>query len=464
MARISMSRIWRAVVLAGIAVWAFLAGAASAGKLSWHPETGTVDAALRDEPLTKVLSDIAALAEWEVLVEPGLQTAVSTRFQGLPVNQALRRILGDLNFAVLPGEKGRQKLHIYRNSIRAATKRLRPEKTKQRAKSRRIQNELIVTPGDHSPETIEALAERLNAEAAGKIAGLNAYRFRFKNAEAAEQARKELAKLEGLELANNYEVDIPAQLSALNFGKAAAPKLRAQSTPNQESLIVALIDTPVQSDAPGLSEFLLPALSVAGEGSLPADEPTHGTTMAVTLLHGLELVNEGGASSNVRILPVDVYGGEEITSTFQVAAGIVAAMQSGARLFSLSLGGHETSPFLQRVIQDAHREGALFIGAAGNEPGTHDIFPAAYPEFLAVTSSGPRGGVAPYANNGAFVDVMVPGYSQVSYKGKSYLIKGTSVSAASVSGIVAGIAAATGLPLPQVEQEVRTLLPKPAGH
>ena len=450
--------------VAALACLSFWAGtAAFAGQLNWNSKTEKVDAFLQGEPLSKVLSDIGALADWEVLVEPGLQATVSTRFEGLPAHQALRRILGNLNFAVLPGKNGRKKLYIYRHSIGSATKRLKPETEKQPFKSRRIENEIIAALNFDSPETIEKLAGSLNAEVAGKIDGLNAYRLRFQNKDEAEQARKKLGLLDSLQISDNYEMDIPARLlSPLHFGKAAAPRIRANSASDQEPLIVALIDTSVQADAPGLSGFLLPAVSLAGEGNPPADEPTHGTTMAITLLRGLEMANEGGASANVRILPVDVYGGEEVTSTFQVAAGVVAAMRSGARLFSVSLGGQETAPFLQRVIQDAHRSGAMFVGAAGNEPGTHDIFPAAYPEFLAVTSSDITGKVAPYANSGGFVDVMMPGLSQVSYKGKTYLIKGTSVSAASVSGIVAGVAAESGRPLQQVERQIRSFLPKPS--
>lgn len=456
----------RAVTLACLSFW--VGTAASAGQLNWNPKTGKVDASLQGEPLSKVLSDIGALADWEVLVEPGLQATVSTRFEGLPAHQALRRILGNWNFAVLPGKNGRKKLYIYRNSLRAATKQLKSKAGNQPSQSRRIENEIIATLNSESPQTIEKLAGSLNAEVIGKIDGLNTYRLRFQNKDEAEQARKKLGSMDSLQISDNYEMDIPARLlSPLHFGKAAAPQIQANPASSQEPLIVALIDTSVQADAPRLSGFLLPTISLTGEGNPPADEPTHGTTMALTLLRGLEMVNQGGANASVRILPIDVYGGEEMTSTFQVAAGVVAAMRSGARIFSVSLGGQETSPFLQRVIQDAYQSGAMFVGAAGNEPGTHNIFPAAYPEFLAVTSSDATGKIAPYANSGGFVDVMTPGRTQVSYKGKTYLIKGTSVSAAFISGIAAGIAAESGWPLQQVEREIRQIpsfLPKPSGN
>ncbi len=458
--RLSLVKVW-VFVLIGCAG----SVASGAGLVRWHPESATLDASLERELLSKVLSDVGALTGWDVMVEPGLKRRVSTRFEGLTINQGLRRILGDLNFAVLQGDGTTKKLFIYQQSIGAATEALRTGSNEIHPKSRRIENELIVTLDPNSPETIEEIAKRLGAEVVGKIDGMNAYRLRFKDAEETERARKSLASADYVEVTDNFEVDIPARLASLNFGNSARPRVRVNPDPNAEQVVVGLIDTPVQPEGISASEFLLPTVSVGpGESSLSLDEPTHGTTMAETLLRGLEMVDDGGQGSNVRILPVDVYGAEEMTSTFQVAAGVMAAIDSGASIINLSLGGADTTPFLQNLISDAHQQGVVFIGAAGNEPGTHDVFPAAYPEVVAVTSANRFGDVAPYANNGDFVDVMVPGHSYVTYNGETYLINGTSASAAYVSGITAGVAAASGLPLNQVEAQIRQTLPKPPSN
>lgn len=437
---------------------------ADAGVLRWDPATSTMDARLSGAALPKVLADIGTLTGWEVMVEPGMERRVSTGFTGLTLTQGLRRILGDLNFALLRGENGRRKLYVYRRSIIAATEILQSQDESTKEKSRRIENEIIVTLDPNSPETIEEIAARLGAEVVGKIDGANAYRLRFKDAAEAESARQELASVDYLKVSDNFEVDIPARLASLNYGGSSAPRIRATSNPDDENVVIGLVDTSVQIADEGMSEFLLPTLSVAGEANPPLDEPTHGTTMAETMVRGLQMVDGGEGGSNVRILPVDVYGPEEVTSTFQVAAGVIAAAEAGATIINLSLGGQDTTPFLQNIISDAHRQGILFVGAAGNEPGTHNIFPAAYPEVLAVTSSDRSGGVAPYANNGNFVDVMVPGHSYVHFNGETFLINGTSASAAYVSGITAGVASTSGLPLHQVEAQVRQTLPKPPGN
>lgn len=183
--------------------------------------------------------------------------------------------------------------------------------------------------------------------------------------------------------------------------------------------------------------------------------------MAQTVLKGVELGNEGQSETSVRILPIDVYGGSETTSTFQVAAGIYEAVKAGASVINLSLGGADAVPFMEQMINEASQQGVLFVGAAGNSPGKDDTFPAAYPNVLAVTAAGRNGEPAAYANTGDFVDVMVPGRSFVEYNGTTYMVNGTSSSAAYVSGLAASISANTGKPVREVELELRQNLPKP---
>ena len=457
-------RVFREIGIVAVCLFLVVVdGLLAEGRVEWDPVTASLEAHLTNAPLADVLADIGNLTGLEVMIEPGMRQRVSTRFEGLPLNQGLRRILGDLHFALLSGDNGSKRLVIYERSMKAATEALIPPGPPE-PEGRRIENELIVSLDPNSSESIEEIAERLGAEIVGKIETSNAYRLRWKDKASADAARRSLDALDQVDVADNYAYEIPSRLAALNFGQRTAPKVSPNSDPHQERVVVGLIDTLVQRDGLSSSDFLLPGISVAGEGVVTTSEPTHGTTMAETMLRGLDLVDDGGQGSNVRILPVDVYGNQETTSTFQVAAGVIAAIESGASIINLSLGGQEATPFLQDVIRHSHQQGIVFVGAAGNEPGTHDIFPAAYPEVLAVTSANRRGDVAGYANHGSFVDVMVPGHSYVNFKGETWLINGTSASAAYVSGITAGVAAASGLPMPEVEAQVRATLPRPPGN
>ena len=123
-----------------------------------------------------------------------------------------------------------------------------------------------------------------------------------------------------------------------------------------------------------------------------------------------------------------------------------------------SLGSDGNSPFLQKVIQSAHKDGVIFLAAAGNEPTTGPVYPAAYPEVVAVTAGDRKGEIASYANRGSFVDVAAPGTSIVYYNDQAYLVSGTSAATAYVSGLTAGVAASSKKALPEVEKQVRQML------
>jgi thermitase len=199
-------------------------------------------------------------------------------------------------------------------------------------------------------------------------------------------------------------------------------------------------------------------LQIAGDaGTGLAYDLSHGTSMAETILHGLNLAPKEPDGSSVRILPVDIYGGNPDTTTFDVAKGIYEAINSGATIINLSLAGDGDSLFLGRMIEEARKQGVLFFGAAGNEPTTIPTYPAAYPGVVAVTASDRRGQIAPYANRGSFVDVVAPGTSLVEFAGESFIVSGTSASTAYVSGAAAGYRA-NGQSADQVEATLREAL------
>ena len=160
----------------------------------------------------------------------------------------------------------------------------------------------------------------------------------------------------------------------------------------------------------------------------------------------------------MRILPVDVYGPNETTTTFDVAKGVYSAVKNGANMVNLSLGSYSESPLLQQIIQQSSQQGVVFFGAAGNDPVTVPTYPAAYPEVVAVTAGDRTGRLASYANRGAFVDVMGPGVGIVQYNDQSYLGSGTSFATAYVTGLAAGMASSSGKTPAQIESEIRQKL------
>jgi hypothetical protein len=174
-------------------------------------------------------------------------------------------------------------------------------------------------------------------------------------------------------------------------------------------------------------------------------------------LRGVVASAKGGKSA-VRILPVDVYGPNESTTTFDVATGIYRAVNAGANPINLSLASAGDSTFLHSVITKATGQGVVFFAAAGNEHVTTPMYPAAYSEVVAVTSGNNKGQVASYANYGDFVDAVAPGNNVVCFNGQSWFVTGTSAATAYASGLAAGLQDVSGKTSAEVRAAVISAL------
>jgi hypothetical protein len=414
----------------------FFSHARAAEVLNWNTNKNLVSADIQSVPVAQLLAGIARHTGWQVFLEPNVTRNVSTKFRDLSSGEALRMLLGDLNFAIVPQTNGPVHLYVFRTSLEKATKLIHPEDMVSKvSRSGKIPNELVVTlkPG----AKIDGLGCLGEANVTGQITGLNAYRLQFKDEAAAKVAQACLSgNPEVASVESNYSMEQPDV--PLGVANAAPPfNLNPKVNDGNCQVIIGLIDTPVGTLGSGMDQFLMPSISSTG-GGCTSSQLTHGTGMAETILQGLQANTHG--SSSVKILPVDVYGCNETTSTFDVAKGISDAINAGANMINLSLGGQGDSPLLHTLIQNTTKQGAVFFAAAGNQPVTTPTYPAAYPEVQAVTAGSGPGQVADYANRGNFVDLMLPGTSIVPYDGQSWAVTGTSTATAFASGIAAGLA------------------------
>lgn len=443
---------WRLCAAVFIALFVLVVETAfGADTLTWHTNDNRVSADIQATSLPRVLSGIAQLTGWHVYLESNTTMTVSAKFKDRSPGEALHMLLGDLNYALVPEAHSRPNLYVFRTVQANANQLLAPVAMNGKPSSR-IGNELLVTlkPG----AKIDDLARKLGAKVIGRNEAANTYLLQFADQSAADSAQDSLAgNPDVASTGYNYAMNPPIapQVNPVT----GPPDLTLNPKPTDgHKIIVGVLDTAVNDGGGKLdSSILMPSLSVA-DGAQPADTLTHGPAMVETMLETLK-ANSPDGSTSVKILPVDVYGGNETTSTFDVAQGIIAAVNGGANIINLSLGSPDDSPYLHQVIQQVTANGVVVIAAAGNEPVTTDTYPAAYPEVIGVTASQQNGQLAPYANHGDFVSVIAPGTSIVPYGGQSYVVTGTSTSTAEVSGMTAALAA-NGNQSPQ--QVVPTIL------
>jgi serine protease len=140
------------------------------------------------------------------------------------------------------------------------------------------------------------------------------------------------------------------------------------------------------------------------------DDHGHGTHVAGTIA---QATNNGegvaGVAFEATLMPVKVLDHFGSGTTAQIADGIRWAVDHGAKVINMSLGGGGRSVVLEKAVDYARKKGAVVVCAAGNGGRGVVEYPAAYPGSIAVAAVGPGGKRAPYSSWGKELDIAAPG-------------------------------------------------------
>jgi Subtilase family len=413
--------------------------------LHWGTRSNRVDARIHGIPLSRVLPRLARQTGWEIRVESGMDRSVLTDFTNLPPRDALRQILGELSFVLVPEKSKPSRLLVYQSSADAADLVVNPADDDYSIEPGPIPTELIVRIKPGSKLQIEELARKWNAQVVSRLDALGAYRLRFPTAEAAETALTALKQRDDITgVEHNQLLPAPNDAGKPLANATANFSLKPKVVGATDMIVVAVIDTRVQTLPQKYEEFILGRRAVA-EGAPTGDgTPTHGTVMAENILQGVALADQSGQGSPVRLLAVDIYGKDPLATTWSVAMGLYDASAHGATYFSLSLGGKQDSPMLDSVIASIKAQGGVVLAAAGNDGGTDAIYPAAS-GALGVTAVDRQGQPASYANTGSHAVLAGPSVTYADFNGTVWQATGTSGATAIVAGLAAGHAAANNL-------------------
>ena len=205
---------------------------------------------------------------------------------------------------------------------------------------------------------------------------------------------------------------------------------------------VAIIDTGIDSDHPDLSANLgsgHAVTSCSGRGCNTSwdDDNNHGTHCA-GIAAGVDN-SEGvvGVAPGVTLHAVKVLDSRGSGSFSDVAAGIEYVADQGWDVGSLSLGASSGSSVVQDAGVYAQNNGVLLVAAAGNSGPCSDCvgYPAAYSEFMAVSSTASGDSLSSFSSTGPQVEIAAPGtdiYSSV--VGGYNTFSGTSMATPHVAG------------------------------
>ena len=187
---------------------------------------------------------------------------------------------------------------------------------------------------------------------------------------------------------------------------------------------IAVIDSGADLGAPDVADKRPATWSVLSRSTDVPDVLGHGTFVsslaAGSVDNGLGISGFGG---DAQLLVVQAIDSEGYVTDVDEAAAIVYAVEHGARIVNLSIGGSETSALERRTIHWAAAHGVLVVAAAGNEhdQGNAPEYPAA---LLQPVGSNGRGGIglsvgatamngtrAYFSNTGSYLSLAAPGFN-----------------------------------------------------
>ncbi|HXK13435.1 MAG TPA: S8 family serine peptidase [Gaiellaceae bacterium] len=195
--------------------------------------------------------------------------------------------------------------------------------------------------------------------------------------------------------------------------------------PKLFSVKVAVIDSGIDGSHPDLVGRVVAARSFVG-GSPYTDQQGHGTFIA-GLIAANPTNNEGiaGMAFNAQLLVAKVVGPDGTVSLQGEVAAIHWAVDHGARVINLSLGGVRDplnpqldtySPLEQAAVEYAYSKGVVVVAAVGNGPQSPATpwkfahYPAALPHVIGVSAVRQDGAVPVYSNRDAvYNDLAAPG-------------------------------------------------------
>jgi thermitase len=234
--------------------------------------------------------------------------------------------------------------------------------------------------------------------------------------------------------------------------KIKAPK--AWNTARGQGVRIAVVDTGIDAGHPDLSKKIVAQRDEVNEDRVAEDDAGHGTSVAGVAAAVTN--NERGVAGTCPKCSLMVSKVGNSTTKITVAnevEGINWAVDNGADVINISLGGPGYVESEKRAVDRAWNNGVVVVAAAGNEDTNEPSYPAAYERAISVAATDRNDRRADFSNFGSTIDLAAPGVDILStdVRGPSgfttgaYVggLAGTSFSAPFVSG-VAGLLASQG--------------------
>lgn len=275
-----------------------------------------------------------------------------------------------------------------------------------------------------------------------------------------------------------FEQSYDPEYRTWKMDNSMIPDLIGKALAQSGKVKVAILDTGINFDHPDLKESIKGGVDLVDlVDEIPMDYNGHGTHVAGTIVSAYT----GSAPNKADIYAVKILNDDSTGDVATLLMGLQWAIENQMDILSMSVSYAEDNPSVHLAVQKAHQAGITLIAAVGNHSNWEDdgssadggsadggsadggsadggsadggsadggsagdgigitvfpvMYPAAYPEVIAVGAMDPWEGEAPFSNTGPEVDILAPGVDVVSTFGDGYgYSSGTSMAAPHVTG------------------------------
>ena len=190
-----------------------------------------------------------------------------------------------------------------------------------------------------------------------------------------------------------------------------------------EGVVIGVADNGISLGHPDLRDNIKDAKDFTKSPSGPSDTSGHGTHIAGIIAASRNNDGMVGVAPKAKIVSAKVLGDDGTGTNMSVANGIRWLVDQKVHIINMSLGSPSPDPNIRAAVKYALDHGVFLLAAAGNSGPSLDsvMYPARWPEVIAVGSIDRNKSISRFSSRGDRVDICAPGESIFScYPPSSY--------------------------------------------
>lgn len=167
-------------------------------------------------------------------------------------------------------------------------------------------------------------------------------------------------------------------------------------------VLIAVLDSAIDKTHEDLAGKVVSSINLT-DSLTASDRLGHGTHVAGIIVAKIN-------SENIRLLNVKIADDNGMVWPSVLAKGIIWAVDNGGTNHQVQFINNNCVEYtLEEAVDYASRWGVVIIVAAGNSASSTAMYPALYPDVIAVAAINKDGNVWSQSSNGDWVDVYAPG-------------------------------------------------------